>query len=149
MIGRVVLDFVADEAGARARWGLMATGQLDGYHVIARECRRLDGTEFTVDTCVNSFAAATPNGNAIGMLLPQSSSRSITEGSADETGAVMLGTVDGEWRIDRISAAVEHVLGHLPADVVGEPISAFVEPTDLPRLLVGVGRGLQGPGGAM
>jgi len=149
MLGRLVLDFVVDEAGARARWELMTTGRLDGYHVLAREFRRLDGSEFTVDTCVNGVWEAAYRRHAIAMLLPQSAERSPATDVADATGAVVLGTVNGDWEIDRISAAVEQVLGYLPCDVVGEAIATFVEPADLPGLLVGVGHGLQTPDGAM
>jgi len=149
MLTRVVLDFLVDEAGARARWALMEAGQLDGYHVIGRECRRLDGTEFTVDTSVKAYGEPENSRRAIGLLLAQPSEISLSGGLEDTTAAVVLGTVDSDWRIDRISAAVEQFLGHPPSDIVGKAIDTLVEPADLPRLLVGVGRGLQAPGGAM
>lgn len=147
MLGRPVLEFVVDEAGARARLELMTAGRLDGYHVLAREFRRLDGSEFTVDTCVNGLWEVADHRHAIAMLLPRQ--RPPASQLPDATGAVVLGTVNDEWEIDRIGAAVEQVLGFLPRDVVGEAISTFVEPADLPGLLAGVGHALQTPHGAM
>jgi PAS domain S-box-containing protein len=149
MLGREVIDFLVDQAGARARWALMATRRLDGYHVLAREWRRLDGGEFIADSCVNVVGDTAHNRCAIGMLLPQSGGLTPAPDLADATGAVVLGTVSAEWHIDRVSAAVEQVLGYSPTDVVGESIATLVEPGDLPSLLAGVGRCLQAPGGSM
>jgi len=42
---REVLDFLVDQTGARARWELMSTGRSDGYHVPARERRRIGTAE--------------------------------------------------------------------------------------------------------
>jgi PAS domain S-box-containing protein len=62
---------------------------------------------------------------------------------------VTLGTVDEDWRIDRISASVEQLLGYAAVDVVGQPISTLVEPADWPTFLITIGHGLsQRPGGA-
>lgn len=147
MVGRAVLDFIIDEPATRARLALMIAGELDGYHVMDRRYRRLDGSEFTVDTYVNSFGSP-PVNCAVGVLMPQGNARPMPTGSPDPTGAVVLGTVDRDWQIDRVSADVERLLGHGPGEVLGEPIASFVEPSDVPALLVGVGRGLQMPGSA-
>ena len=148
MLGRSVLDFVIDESGTRARWALMAAGELDGYHVSGRGCRRPDGSKFVADVSVNSFGVSAPRRCAVGIFLPEGSTRPEPTTTANPSDVVVLGTVDAEWLIDRISPDIEQLLGHQPSDVVGGPIAALVEPADLSALLVGVARSLQTPGGA-
>ena len=146
LVGRLVLDFVVDEAGPRARLALMEAGELHGYHVIDRGYRRPDGSEFTVDTSVKSYGQTA---YAVGVLVPEQRVAPSTEvAEPTATDAVVLGTVDQEWRIDRISDTVEQMLGYLPREVVGKPIAALVDPVDLPTLLVAAGHGLQSAGGA-
>ena len=149
MVGRVVLDFVVDEVGALARCALLAAGDLDGYHMMRRRYRRMDGSEFSVGTtAVNGFGEAAPVRYAVGSLMPDAGPGAAASGCVPPTDAVVLGTVDGQWQIDRISADVERLLGFSHSELVGKPIVGFVEPADMPALLVGVARGLQTPGGA-
>jgi len=70
MVGRQVVDFVIGEAGMRARWALMAAGELDGYQLTGRACRRLDGSTLTVDVSVNSCGGAEPRRYAVAKLAP-------------------------------------------------------------------------------
>jgi hypothetical protein len=64
--------------------------------------------------------------------------------TADGGDVVVLRTVDASWRIDRISADVEQILGRAPADVVGQPVAALVDPGDWPSLLIELGHSLTG-----
>ncbi len=50
----------------------------------------------------------------------------------------VIGTVDDEWRIDRISWDAETMLGYHAADVAGASFLAVINPHDLPELLAGL-----------
>jgi DNA-binding CsgD family transcriptional regulator len=163
LLQRDVTDFHVDPRPARSRLALLASGQLDGYRVLNRRYRREDGRVLAVDGCVTVVTDEVPPRLAIGVLLPVDDTSHGIDGHArtaggiapegDESGnagvdVVVLGTVDGDWRIDRMSADVEHLLGHHAADLVGRPVSTLVHVGDLPGLLIALGHGLQTVGGA-
>ena len=50
----------------------------------------------------------------------------------------VIGTVDDEWRIDRISHEVQTVLGYLPEDLAGKQPLSSINPHDLPQVLTGL-----------
>jgi len=51
---------------------------------------------------------------------------------------LVLGTVDGSWRIDRISQDVASLLGVTPDQCVGAPVLGAVHPLDVPAFLAAV-----------
>ena len=53
-------------------------------------------------------------------------------------GDVVLGTVDGAWRIDRISQDVTAFLGITPEQCVGVPVLGAIHPSDAPGFLAAV-----------
>jgi DNA-binding CsgD family transcriptional regulator/PAS domain-containing protein len=55
-----------------------------------------------------------------------------------ELGDVVLGTVDGAWRIDRISQDVTALLGITPDECVGVPVLGAIHPSDAPAFLAAV-----------
>jgi len=57
---------------------------------------------------------------------------------ARQLGDVVLGTVDGAWRIDRISQDVTALLGITPEQCVGVPILGAIHPSDAPGFLAAV-----------
>lgn len=148
IVQRRVTDFLADQTSAVARLKLLATAQLDSYSVRALAYRRLDGSEFHVDACISASGDQASRRTAVGVLMPvQERTLSVTAGHA-RSHVVALGTVDGELRVDRISGDVEQLLGHVASTVVGQPLSALVDPEDWPDLLIAIGTCLRGPGGA-
>jgi len=50
----------------------------------------------------------------------------------------VIGTVDQEWRVDRISVEVEGLLGYRAVDLAGASLLSAVYPSDLPELLSGL-----------
>jgi DNA-binding CsgD family transcriptional regulator len=149
LLQRDATDFVVNQAVARSRVGLLATGEIDSYRVQAQTFRRLDGTQFDVDASLSAYTDETARRLAIGVLLPVAEPLLPISGVPDTPDQVALGTVDEDWRIDRISAGVEQLLGYAAADLVGRPISILVEPADWPNLLITIGHGLlPGPEGA-
>ena len=77
-----------------------------------------------------SLTPAADHDSQLGALPPLS--------RAPELGHVVLGTVDGAWRIDRISQDVTPVLGITLEQCVGAPVLAVVHPSDAPALLAAV-----------
>ena len=51
---------------------------------------------------------------------------------------MVLGTVDGAWRIDRISQDVTPLLGITPEQCSGQPVLGAVHPSDAPAFLAAV-----------
>ncbi|MDQ1681021.1 MAG: hypothetical protein QOI42_1880 [Frankiaceae bacterium] len=147
LLRRHVTEFVADAVTARSRLGLLTSGEIDSYRVHARSYRRPDGSEFDADICVSACADDTPRQLAVGVLLPVRPARMSLSADGDGAG-VAMGTVDREWRIDRISAGISRLLGHQPADVIGRSVSTLVAPEDWPNLLIATGHGLRDPDGA-
>jgi PAS domain S-box-containing protein len=147
LLERDVTDFVVDQTMARARLRLLTSSILDSYRVRARAFRRLDGTEFEVDLCVRAVNDESPRRMAIAVLLPANEEQLVAQ-APHRGDLVVLGTVDSDWRIDRISADVELLLGHPAAALIGRPVSSLVEPDEWPGLVVAIGHALHGHGGA-
>ncbi|MCW2672429.1 MAG: Response regulator containing a CheY-like receiver domain and an DNA-binding domain [Frankiales bacterium] len=150
LLQREVTELVVDQAAARSRIALLASGELDSYRVRGLAYRRADGETFLVDVCLSACSDDEPRRLAVGVVLPASEGTG-TLGMPANPGtshAVVLGTVDEHWRIDRISVDVEQLLGYPVSDVVGQSISVLVQPDDLPNLLTVISQGLQGQGGA-
>jgi DNA-binding CsgD family transcriptional regulator/PAS domain-containing protein len=135
LIGRSVRKLVADEpTGA---FPLLATGRLDGFEA-PRRLRRLDGV--LVDAYVWAHVLGTMRPARYGalMLTPQDSGSAPGLLRKVPQDLRVIGTVDEEWRIDRISVEVEGLLGHRAADLTGVPLLSAVNPSDLPQLLAGL-----------
>ncbi|MCW2669079.1 MAG: Response regulator containing a CheY-like receiver domain and an DNA-binding domain [Frankiales bacterium] len=148
LLQRDATDLLVDRSAARSRLALLASGELDSYRVHRLPVRRVDGETFLVDASLSACNDEEPRSLAVGVLLPAHESPTGTLANPRSSVAVVLGTVDEGWRIDRISVDVEQLLGYPVAEVVGQSISMLVQPDDLPNLLTAVGHGLQGHGGA-
>jgi len=123
MVGRPVLDFVIDEAATRARWELMAAGELDGYQITGRGYRRLDGSKFTVDTSVNSVGEGGSRRCAVGVLTPWSSFAFTDVGRAPVVGRV--------WELERV---LQHIAQQIAATGVLEGSWTASTATRVPAL---------------
>ena len=53
-------------------------------------------------------------------------------------GHIVLGTIDNEWRIDRVSHDVVEMLGYNPEEVVGLPLLGAIHPREIPSFLAAV-----------
>jgi PAS domain S-box-containing protein len=148
LVQRVATDFVVDAAAARTRMGLVAGSKIDSYQVLSRSYRRLDGSEFVMDAAVSTCAADESCRMAIGALFAPDDSPLPSARATEPSDLVVLGTVDADWRVDRISADVEAFLGLSASRVVAQSVSSLVFPGDWPGLLVGAGQGLKTLGGA-
>ena len=136
IVGREVADFVADEpTGALP---LLATGRLDGFET-QRRVRRTDGEVISAYVWAHVLGEARPARYGAAFLVPdhpgEPGSLRVAEVDADQR---IIGTVDGQWRIDRISAETESLLGYPAGQLAGAALLAAVSPHDVPELLAGL-----------
>ena len=131
----------ADRPAAQLGFQALADGALTSYQAFRRLVASPDpGQAYSVwvsaidvgGTRVGlvSLTPAADHDSQLGALPPLS--------RAPELGHVVLGTVDGAWRIDRISQDVTPVLGITLEQCVGAPVLAVVHPSDAPALLAAV-----------
>ena len=59
------------------------------------------------------------------------------------TAPVVIGVVDAQWRVGRVSSDIGPLLGYEPSECVGAGVFVAVHPEDLPDLLVGVGHAVE------
>lgn len=141
--------FVDEPAAARSPLVLMATGDIDGYRRVHRSLRRLDGTALTADIWLSAYTDP-PRLFAIAIMLPADATLLMPAPArlVDlDDPLLAVGTVDSEWRIDRMSNDIEQLLGYAAESIIGASIVPVVHPGDLPALQVAVGEAAEGTGG--
>jgi DNA-binding CsgD family transcriptional regulator len=118
----------------------LADGHLTGYQAIrTRDSPGNPGQAFSV--WVNAVEV---EGTRVGLISvtpaggPDGDHPALPAPTVRELGDVVLGTVDGAWRIDRISQDVTAFLGITPEQCVGVPVLGAIHPSDAPRFLAGV-----------
>lgn len=148
LLHRDATDLAVDEAMARSRLGLLASGALDSYRAHARSYRRCDATRVDVDAYLTAYSDEEPRRLAVGVFLPAADRPVLLPPGPSAADPVVLGTVDEHGRIDRISAGAERLLGYRTDDLIGRPIAALVHPSDWPSLLIAIGHALHGEGEA-
>jgi DNA-binding CsgD family transcriptional regulator/PAS domain-containing protein len=134
LLGRLVSDFVDGEpTGALP---LLATGRLDGFEA-PRRLRRVDGS--VIDAYVWAHVLGLERPARFGAAFVLEDGAPAPPGfDASGPDHRVIGTVDDEWRIDRISWDAEAMLGYRAADVAGALFLAVINPHDLPELLAGL-----------
>ncbi len=151
LVGRDLHDFVGDAWSALEQVG---AGDVDGYRRSGRSCVRVDGSRFTADLWLSAYTDP-PRESAIGVVIPRGglprkagtelagttrAGPTVGEPAADEDDPLLVvGTVDADWAIDRISADVQTLLGFAPRSVIGLSVLAGVHPLDVPALIAAAG----------
>jgi DNA-binding CsgD family transcriptional regulator/PAS domain-containing protein len=138
LIGSNYLDWLvpAQRHAAEAMLRALAEGWLTGYQAVRHF--ELDLThEFTVWVW-----AVDAEGGRVGLAaaarVRDGSARSNRAGAVRDVlaaGDVVLGTLDHEWRVDRVSNDVVEVLGSQPEELVGCPVLGAIYPGDAPSFL--------------
>ena len=146
VLERRALDFMVDKTRARAQLALLASGAIDSYHVRARAYQRLDASELIADVCMTAVTDDVSPRLAIGVLVQATGRMLPLLRPSRRTDSTTLGTVDDCWRIDRISADVEDLLGYKAAHLVGHSLASLVQPADWPVVLISVGQSLREDG---
>ena len=130
----------AERHSAELGFQALADGHLTGYQAIrTRDSPGNPGQAFSV--WVNAVEVG---GTRVGLISvtaaagPDGELPALPSPTVRELGDVVLGTVDGAWRIDRISQDVTAFLGVTPEQCVGVPVLGAIHPSDAPGFLAGV-----------
>jgi DNA-binding CsgD family transcriptional regulator len=143
LTGSSSLDWLSadDRHAARLGFQALADGDLTGYQAV----RRLANPEDPDQVFSVWISTIDVEGTRVGLasVIPSASHdnqfRVIPPASTvPEPGNVVLGTVDGFWRVDRISQDVTALLGIAPEQCIGRPVLGVVHPFDVPALLAAV-----------
>jgi DNA-binding CsgD family transcriptional regulator len=143
LTGSSSLDWLSadDRNAARLGFQALADGELTGYQAVRRLANPEDPDQVfsvwvsTIDVQgtrvgLASVIPSASRDNQFRVLQPAS--------NVPEPGNVVLGTVDGFWRVDRISQDVTALLGITPEQCIGRPVLSVVHPFDVPALLAAV-----------
>jgi DNA-binding CsgD family transcriptional regulator len=116
---------------------LLASGQIDGYEA-TRMLRYPDGRDAQVHVWAHSFGLERPPVSAV-FVIDEGSGLPAPGWTDTAEGATVLGSVDGEWHVDRVSPEIHLLLGYEPSAVIGTPFLGAVHPGDVADLLTGLG----------
>lgn len=122
----------------------LADGSLTGYQAVRRQANPdHPDEEFSIWVSV-----ADADGRRVGLasLVPyggQGQGQTLIP-EVPTAGDLVLGTVDGSWRIDRISQDVTSLLGITPDQCTGAPVLGAIHPSDVPAFLAAVQHARQG-----
>jgi PAS domain-containing protein len=134
LIGRPASDFVAQEPSGALT--LLATGRLDGAEA-GRILMGPDGDILPARAWAHVLGRQRPPLYAI-ILLVESASKPAAEPTDEDVR--VFGVVDDTWRVDHISSTVTDLLGYLPEDLAGRPLTNIVHDDDIPEILTGLAR---------
>ena len=141
LIGSSSLDQLApaERRSGELGFAALAEGHLTGYQAI--RTRAVPGSpDQAISVWVNGVDVG---GTRVGLISVTSANGREGEfrgpaATERDLGNVVLGTVDGAWRIDRISQDVTELLGITPAQCVGAPVLGAIHPQDAPAFLAAV-----------
>ncbi len=131
----------AERHSAELGFQALADGSLTGYQAIRTRAASPDPSQ-SFSVWVNAVEVGGPR---VGLI----SVTPAADGGSEfrtpppprmvgELGDAVLGTVDGAWRIDRISQDVTALLGVTPEQCVGVPVLGAIHPSDAPGFLAAV-----------
>jgi PAS domain S-box-containing protein len=130
--GLPVAGFVADQPTGGVP--LLATGRLDGFEA-PRRLRRLDGKEVPAYVWVHVLGSRRPARLAAAVLMD--ARLPIAAGTTEDTWR-LIGLVDENWHLERISEEARTVLGWTTEQLAGATVLPAVHPGDVPELLTGM-----------
>jgi DNA-binding CsgD family transcriptional regulator len=130
-----------DQHAARLGFQALADGDLTGYQAVRRLMNPQDPDQvFSVwVSTVEVGGTRVGLASAIPAAAHDNEFRALPPAAnVPEPGNVVLGTVDNNWRVDRISQDVTPLLGLTPEQSSGRPVLGVIHPSDLPAFLAGV-----------
>lgn len=137
LVGRDVTDFVVGGPSEALR--LLTSGRLEGYELTRQVQMPADIEDAFI--WVHAVGDERPPRLAVAVadLDAVEGSSVLPQWAANVT---VIGTVDDEWRVDRISADVHDLLGLQPGELYGASVLTRLHPADLADLLTGLGQAL-------
>ena len=116
---------------------LLATGKILGYEARAT-IRGGHAGSLEVHLWVHAFDEHRPPELALVVIDDESPGGLPGLAPAAEDDVVVLGAVDSEWRVERVTADVTALLGYEPEEVVGTAFLAALHPGDVAEMLSGL-----------
>jgi PAS domain-containing protein/DNA-binding CsgD family transcriptional regulator len=134
VVGRPASYFVAQEPSGALT--LLATGRLDGAEA-GRILKGPDGDILPARAWAHVLGRQRPPRYAIILLVESTPKPAAEPADADVR---VFGVVDDTWRVDHISSTVTDLLGYLPEELAGRPLTNIVHDDDIPEILTGLAR---------
>jgi DNA-binding CsgD family transcriptional regulator len=127
---------------------LLASGALDGYTRQA-SFRRPDGEVVTFGLQVSACTDPQPRQYAVATILTPDRAADFSC-AVDSAGVedLMIGTVDGQWRVDRVTSADDPALAYTSQQILGGSAFIGVHPEDVGALLLLAAHATASAGGA-
>jgi PAS domain S-box-containing protein len=116
---------------------LLTTGQIEGYE-LTRRLRFPDARTVVVHIWAHALGDERPPRAAL-LVIDEEGTPVPTDWAPTAAGSMVIGTVDTEWRIDRVSSDIESFLGWTPELVLGRSVLRGIHHGDLAELLGGLG----------
>ena len=146
-------DLTGDREQSRKRLDLLVNGVINGYHFTST-LTTPSGSPVQLEIDVQRFNDAEGRDLALVLLAPRDDTHEAeradalvelraTCSPAELNAPLLVGTVDRDWRIERLSSDVKGVLGYDPNAIIGTSFTHWVHPGDVRNLLIGIGRALE------
>lgn len=132
LLTKRVADYTEEPEVASASFALLASGALDGYTRKA-SLRRPDGEVVTFSVWVGACTETPPPRHAVATILTtaNASDLSSVHGDCRDAENLMIGTIDAQWRVDRITGADDPVLAYRPQQILGNSAFIAIHPEDV------------------
>lgn len=149
LLSKRVVEYTQEPEIASASFALLASGALDGYTRRA-SFRRPDGEIVTFELRVSACTHPQPRQFAVATIvtLESPADPACAVDSAGGVEGLLIGTVDGQWRIDRITSAEDPALAFTPGQILGASAFVGIHPEDVGALLVLAAHATASAGGA-
>jgi DNA-binding CsgD family transcriptional regulator len=144
LVGLTTIELLRPDQRSLAEEALLALseGVLAGYQAV----RRIGQEDNPKEVLALWLTAVDTEEGRVGLL----SAVPLTAGSSwfkpieamldgPGPGNVVLGTLDQEWRVDRVSFDVVEMLGYQPGEFAGLPLLGILNPSDVPGFFAAVG----------
>jgi PAS domain S-box-containing protein len=148
LLSLTILSQVPDPEAARRSFDLLTSGLIDGYSRQG-EFMLPDGSFAHIEARYTTCMDDCPRTVAVGQVITAETKAAGGDLArpGEETGLV-LGTVDSDWRIDRITSDVRQLLGLPPEELLGTSAFTAVHPEDVTTVLLLAAHASNQAGGA-
>jgi DNA-binding CsgD family transcriptional regulator/PAS domain-containing protein len=135
LIGRNLMDFLeGDPSGAMP---LLAAGRLTGYETI--RALKLTGQRRRV--WVRAVPDTGPTRVAIAVLSREDTTeRAFVPWKDDDAGSPVIGSIDAQLMIDRVSGEVYESFGYFVEEIIGRSFLSLIVPEDIAEVLLALSR---------
>jgi len=144
-----MIDHVGEPEVVRQSLDLLNEGKIDGF-TRRGSLLRPDGEHRPLALRVTAATDECPRALAIGQVLdlPWSGDVTVLGAPALSPGTSVMGTVDEQLRVDRITSDVEEVLGYSADELLGQSALGAVHPEDVSAVLLLAAHAAASSGGA-